>query len=61
MVGGAGPFRALLTLGRRDFFVLAWFVMGALGLWKLVPLYAFIIALANGGVAVGQLLSRRPA
>lgn len=55
--GRTGLLRWLLTIGRRDFFVLAWVVLGLLGLWKMILLYALVIAAVNGSVGIGQLLS----
>lgn len=57
--GKPGPLRFLVAIGRRDFFVLAWLVMGALGLLPLVLLYAAIIAAASFVAAVGQLMLQR--
>ena len=53
-----GPFQHLLTIGRRDFFLLAWVVFALANAKGLIALYAFIVALANFGVAVGQVLWR---
>jgi phosphatidylglycerophosphate synthase len=50
----------LLTIGRRDFFVLAWLVLAVVGLAPAVLVYSFIIAAVNFTVAIGQLLWRRP-
>jgi len=56
-----GARRLLLAIGRRDFFVLAWVIMAALGLLRLVLAYAVVIAAVSFVVAVGQILSRRSA
>jgi phosphatidylglycerophosphate synthase len=64
MVGAGGRkgfTGVLLTIGRRDFFVLAWLLLALAGLWPLLLLYPFLIAAANFTVAVGQLVVRRPA
>jgi phosphatidylglycerophosphate synthase len=49
-------FGVLLAIGRRDFFILAWLVLAVCGLLPVVLLYAFLVALACFGVAVGQLV-----
>jgi phosphatidylglycerophosphate synthase len=53
-----GPLSQLLSIGRRDFFLLAWLVFAAIGLLPLVPLYAFLVALPEFVVALGQILWR---
>jgi phosphatidylglycerophosphate synthase len=58
--GRKGVTGALMTMGRRDFFVLAWLLLALAGLWPLLMLYPFLIAAANFTGAVGQLLVRRP-
>jgi phosphatidylglycerophosphate synthase len=50
---------AIMTLGRRDFFLLAWAVLGTLGLFTVVQVYAVAVALPSFVGAVGQLLWRR--
>ncbi len=51
-----GRFNFLMAAGRRDFFVLAWFVLAALNLGKLVLGYALVVAGLSFAVAMGQLL-----
>jgi len=51
--------RIVLVLGRRDFFVFAWFVLGLLGLLPVVALWGFLLAVCYFIAAVGQLV-RRP-
>jgi phosphatidylglycerophosphate synthase len=58
---GARTWRAkdvLLSLGRRDFFLFAWLVMAALGLFPAIAVYAFLIALASAVAAAGQVVWR---
>jgi phosphatidylglycerophosphate synthase len=54
--GKKGLFQHLLTIGRRDFFLLAWLLFALAGRVDLVVVYAFLVAASNFGVAVGQLL-----
>jgi hypothetical protein len=54
---GSGPLKAILTIGKRDFFVLAWLVCAYFDLLPLVLLYALVLAIVYAGVAVGQLLT----
>jgi phosphatidylglycerophosphate synthase len=61
MTGSSGGlFSFLNIIGKRDFFVFAWFILAILDLLPVVLLYAFVVALAYGGAAIGQLLVRRP-
>jgi phosphatidylglycerophosphate synthase len=61
MTGSSGgTFSFLNTIGKRDFFVFAWLVLAVLDLLPAILLYAFVLALAYGGAAVGQLIVRRP-
>lgn len=53
---GPGLFRFVTTLGRRDFFVFAWFLLALAGLTGVVLVYALVIAAASFIVALGQLL-----
>jgi phosphatidylglycerophosphate synthase len=55
-----GLFSFLNIIGKRDFFVFAWMVLAILDLLPVVLLYAFVVALAYGGAAIGQLVVRRP-
>jgi phosphatidylglycerophosphate synthase len=48
----------LMGLGRRDFFIFAWFVLALLGMPRAVLVYACLLALGTFVVAVGQLLWR---
>jgi hypothetical protein len=54
---GSGPLKALLMIGKRDFFVFAWLVLAYFDLLPVVLLYALILAIVYAGVAVGQLLT----
>jgi hypothetical protein len=54
---GSGALRAVLALGRRDFFVLAWLVLAYLDLLPLVSLYSLVLGIAYAGAAVGQLMT----
>jgi hypothetical protein len=54
---GSGPLKALLTIGKRDFFIFAWLVMAYFDLLPVVLLYALVLAIVYAGVAVGQLLT----
>jgi phosphatidylglycerophosphate synthase len=59
LVTQGGPMRLLSTVARRDFFVLAWFVLSALGLFPVVLVYAMLVVIPSFVIAVGQLLVRR--
>jgi hypothetical protein len=54
---GAGPLKAILLIGKRDFFVFAWLVLAYFDLLPVVLLYALVLAIVYAGVAVGQLLT----
>jgi hypothetical protein len=54
---GSGPLKALLMIGKRDFFVFAWLVLAYFDLMPIVLLYALVLAIVYFGVAVGQLLT----
>ena len=61
MTGSSGGlFSFLNIIGKRDFFVFAWLVLAILDLLPVVLAYAFVVALAYGGAALGQLVVRRP-
>jgi phosphatidylglycerophosphate synthase len=61
MTGSSGGlFSFLNIIGKRDFFVFAWMILAILDLLPVVLIYAFVVALAYGGAAIGQLLVRRP-
>jgi phosphatidylglycerophosphate synthase len=60
MTGSSGGlFSFLNIIGKRDFFVFAWMILAILDLLPVVLVYAFLVALAYGGAAVGQLFLRR--
>lgn len=48
--------RLLTAVGRRDFFVLAWFVLACAGQLRVVLVYALLVVLPSFVVAVGQVL-----
>ena len=54
---GTGPLKAILMIGKRDFFILAWLVLAYFDLLPIVLLYALVLAIVYAGVAVGQLLT----
>jgi hypothetical protein len=54
---GSGPLKALLALGKRDFFIFAWLVLAYFDLLPIVLLYALVLAIVYAGVAVGQLMT----
>jgi CDP-alcohol phosphatidyltransferase len=54
---GAGPLKAILTIGKRDFFIFAWLVLAYFDLLPIVLLYALVLAIVYAGVAVGQLMT----
>jgi 1L-myo-inositol 1-phosphate cytidylyltransferase / CDP-L-myo-inositol myo-inositolphosphotransferase len=56
--GGGNGARRVMAIGRRDFFVLAWVLLAALGQLWVVIVYALIVAFAQFVVAVGQILHR---
>jgi phosphatidylglycerophosphate synthase len=59
MTGSSGGlFSFINIIGKRDFFVFAWLVLAILDLLPVVLLYAFILALAYAGAALGQLFVR---
>jgi phosphatidylglycerophosphate synthase len=61
MTGSSGStFSFLNTIGKRDFFVFAWLVLAVLDLLPVVLFYAFVLALAYFGAAIGQLIVRTP-
>jgi hypothetical protein len=57
--GRSSPLGALMALGRRDFFLLAWVLLAALGLYGVIQVYALAVALPSFVGAVGQLVWRR--
>jgi hypothetical protein len=54
---GTGPLKAILMVGKRDFFIFAWTILAYFDLLPIVLLYALILAIVYAGVAVGQLLT----
>ncbi|HVU53052.1 MAG TPA: CDP-alcohol phosphatidyltransferase family protein [Polyangia bacterium] len=54
---GTGPLKAILMIGKRDFFIFAWMVLAYADLLPIVLLYALVLAIVYAGVAVGQLLT----
>jgi hypothetical protein len=58
-MSGAGnrSLKAVLFLGKRDFFVLAWLVMAYFDLLPVILLYMLVLAIVYAGVALGQLLA----
>jgi phosphatidylglycerophosphate synthase len=58
LVSQAGPMRLLSTVARRDFFVLAWLLLAAAGLFPVVLVYAMLVVIPSFVIAVGQLVLR---
>ena len=54
---GSGPLKAILMIGKRDFFIFAWLALAYFDLLPIVLLYALILAIVYACVAVGQLLT----
>ena len=54
---GSGPLKAILMIGKRDFFVFAWLVLAYFDLLPIVLLYSLVLAIVYAGVAVGQLMT----
>ena len=54
---GSGPLKAVLMIGKRDFFIFAWMILAYCDLLPIVLLYALVLAIVYAGVAVGQLLT----
>jgi hypothetical protein len=54
---GSGPLKAILTIGRRDFFIFVWLGLAYFDLLPIVLLYALVLAIVYAGVAVGQLMT----
>ena len=59
LVGVIYPIIAAI-FGKRDFFVFAWTILAILDQLPIVLFYAFILAVAYGGAALGQLFVRAP-
>ncbi len=61
MTGSSGSlFSWINIIGKRDFFVFAWMILAILDQLPIVLFYAFILAVAYGGAALGQLFVRAP-
>jgi phosphatidylglycerophosphate synthase len=58
LVSQGGPMRLLSAVARRDFFVLAWFVLAAVGLFPVVLVYAILVVIPSFVIALGQLVLR---
>jgi hypothetical protein len=54
---GSGHLKAILMIGRRDFFIFAWLVLAYFDLLPFVLVYALVLAIVYAGVAVGQLMT----
>jgi len=54
---GSGALKALLMIGKRDFFIFSWLVLAYFDLLPLVLLYALVLAIVYAGVALGQLMT----
>jgi phosphatidylglycerophosphate synthase len=55
---GSPALRVVSAVARRDFFVLAWFVLAALGLFPVVLIYAMLVVIPSFVIALGQLVLR---
>jgi phosphatidylglycerophosphate synthase len=61
MTGSSGDlFSWINIIGKRDFFVFTWMVLAIVDLLPVVLFYAFVLALAYAGAALGQLFVRSP-
>jgi len=61
MTGSSGGlFSWINIIGKRDFFVFAWMILAILDQLPIVLFYAFILAVAYGAAALGQLFVRAP-
>jgi phosphatidylglycerophosphate synthase len=61
MTGSSGDvFSWINIIGKRDFFVFTWMVLAIVDLLPVVLFYAFILALAYGAAALGQLFYSGP-
>ncbi len=59
MTGSSGNlFSWINIIGKRDFFVFAWMILAIFDLLPVVLVYAFVLALAYGIAALGQLVVR---
>jgi phosphatidylglycerophosphate synthase len=55
---GPGPMRLVMTMARRDFFVLAWLILALVGLPQVISVYIFLIAASCAATALLQLVLR---
>jgi phosphatidylglycerophosphate synthase len=56
--GRRGAMGWVMALARRDFFILAWLVLAAVGLPQLISVYIFLIAASSAVTALLQLILR---
>jgi phosphatidylglycerophosphate synthase len=56
---GESSLRLLIAVCRRDFFLLAWVVLAAAGLFGIIQMYALVVVAPSFVVAIGQLLAQR--
>jgi len=54
---GSGALKAILTIGRRDFFIFAWLVLAYFDLLPIVLLYTLVLGIVYAGAAAGQLMT----
>lgn len=54
---GSGALKAVLMIGKRDFFIFAWMVLAYFNLLPIVLLHALVLAISYAGAAAGQLLT----
>jgi CDP-alcohol phosphatidyltransferase len=54
---GSHSLKAVMYLGKRDFFVFVWLVLAYFDLLPVILLYMLVLAIVYGGVALGQLLT----
>jgi phosphatidylglycerophosphate synthase len=61
LYGASSPraIRVLIGVCRRDFFLFAWPILAAVGLFGLIQIYALAVAAPSFVVAVGQLITSR--
>jgi phosphatidylglycerophosphate synthase len=58
LVSQGGAMGLLSTVARRDFFLLAWFVLALVGLFPVVLGYAMLVVIPSFVIAIGQLVLR---
>ena len=56
---GSHSLKAVLLIGKRDFFVFAWLVLAYFDLLPVILLYMQVLAVVYAGAALGQLLTPR--